>query len=520
MLKDLKKTLKAVEEGFGRPRVMVVGDLMVDQYCWGKVERISPEAPIPVVQLENQTYSPGGAANVACNLAKLGCEVSLAGIVGADENGYRLLSMLQELAVNTSMVLVLPGRATTVKTRVLGGHQQVVRIDAEDHRPLSVCDYDRLLSGVTQHMVSYSAVVLSDYAKGVLSDSICRRIIAEGRRHSLPVLVEPKGCDYGKYTRATMLSPNRLEIAAATACPPNELPMLFQKAEALRVALHVDFFALTLGELGIAVLENGSVVRFPALAREVFDVSGAGDAVIAVWAAGLASRLDQHDCAQLANLAAGIVIGKVGTVPVSRQELLATLSRQSMLESSEKICTAEQLQARVALWRARRERIAFTNGCFDLLHFGHVTLLQLAKHEGDRLIVGLNTDNSVRALKGPGRPLVGELERARLLASMSLVDAVILFDEETPLKLIQSLQPDILVKGAHAGQEQVVGAAEVRSWGGKITLVPLVEGCSTTNLVEKLSGVGTPPQVAANRNSESLLCQSPADTYCWIGMER
>jgi len=514
MFTDLKKTIKEVEGGFGRPHILVVGDLMVDQYYWGKVERISPEAPIPVVRLENQTYSPGGAANVACNLAKLGCKVSLAGIVGADENGKRLLQLLEELAVNTSLVLVLPERATTVKTRVLGGHQQVVRIDAEDHRPLSQCDYERLLRGVTRQMVSCSAVVLSDYAKGVLQDAVCQRIIAEGHRHSLPVLVEPKGCDYGKYARATMLSPNRLEIATATGSPQDDLDLLFQRAEALRAALEVGFFALTLGELGIAVLEHGSVFRFPALAREVFDVSGAGDAVIAVWAAGLAGGLERHDCAQLANLAAGIVIGKVGTVPVSRQELLATLSRQSLLESSDKICTYEQLQERVALWHARRERIAFTSGCFDLLHFGHVTLLQLAKHEGDRLVVGLNSDHSVRALKGAGRPLVGELERARLLASMSLVDAVILFDEETPLKLIQSLQPDVLVKGADPGQEQVVGAAEVRSWGGKITLVPLVEGCSTTTLVEKLNGLGTTSQVGTNGNRESLLCCSPADTFC------
>src|SRR2546426_258804 len=230
MFMDLQKTIKAVEEGFGRPRVLVVGDLMLDQYCWGKVDRISPEAPVPVVLLEHQTHTPGGAANVACNLAKLGCEVSVAGTVGADENGNRLLNSLQELSVDTSAISVLPGRPTTVKTRVLGGHQQVLRIDAEDRRPLSACDYERLLSGVTRQLASYSAVILSDYAKGVLIDSVCQRIITEGRRHSLPVLVDPKGCDYGKYARATMLSPNRSEIATATACPPDDLDVLFQKA--------------------------------------------------------------------------------------------------------------------------------------------------------------------------------------------------------------------------------------------------------------------------------------------------
>jgi D-beta-D-heptose 7-phosphate kinase/D-beta-D-heptose 1-phosphate adenosyltransferase len=288
-----------------------------------------------------------------------------------------------------------------------------------------------------------------------------------------------------------MITPNRAEIAIATASTVDDLSILLQKAEALRCALKLDFIVLTLGELGMAVLETGGSCRYPAQVQEVFDVSGAGDTVIATWAAAFVAGLDKQDCAHLANVAAGIVIGRIGTVPVSRQELLATLSRHNLNQHTNKICTLEQAEAQVAFWRAGGERVVFTNGCFDLLHIGHVALLQRAKQEGDRLIVGLNSDSSVHGLKGANRPVVGEFERAQLLASMSVVDAVVIFSDQTPLKLIRTLRPDVLAKGADYSEEQVVGAAEVRTWGGRVSLVPLVEGRSTTQLLGKLTGVAT-----------------------------
>lgn len=485
MFRDLQTTITAVEAGFGTPRILVLGDLMLDRHWFGAVERISPEAPVPVVRLRRQSCAPGGAGNVARNLAGLGCAVNLAGVLGDDGAGKDFLECMQTDRVNTAAVLVDPERATTEKTRIIGGHQQILRLDREEMEPLAPPLRESLAKLLAPQIHLSSVIVLSDYAKGVLGEEICQFVIREAGRHSIPVLVDPKGDDYTRYQGATMLSPNRAEIAAATHSPSGDLGRVFESAEALRESLGVEFLAITLGELGMAILEPGSIYRCPARVREVFDVSGAGDTVMAVWAAGMAAGLDRHDCANLANVAAGIVISKLGTTAVSRHELLAALSDQKRSASTAKICTLEQLQMQVAGWRARGERIVFTNGCFDLVHVGHIALLERAKLEGNRLIVALNSDASVRSLKGPARPIVGEYERAQVLASLAAVDAVILFDEETPLKLITSLYPDVLVKGGDYREHEVVGADEVSSWGGKVVLVPLVEGQSTTHLLTK-----------------------------------
>lgn len=487
MFKDLDKTIQTVKQQFGCRQILVVGDLILDRYFWGRVERISPEAPVPIVHLEHRAQSPGGAANVAHNLATLGCQVSLAGVIGDDPDGRELLETLAKIGVDTSNVQMVKGCPTTVKTRVVGGHQQMLRIDSEDLSALSPSEGQSLLDAVLPKLKRYSALILSDYAKGTLTGEICKRLISEARGASIPVFVDPKGLTYEKYAGATMICPNRAEIGMATGISTDNLELLFQKTEELRSNLGIDFVALTLSELGIAMFEAGSAYQCAAKAREVFDVSGAGDTVIATLAAAFVSGLDPHDCAHLANAAAGIVIGKVGTVAISGDDLLATLSRESLTRVSNKICSPEQIIQSLAVWRADGERIVFTNGCFDLLHLGHVTLLQRAKQEGDRLVVGLNSDESVRLLKGPDRPVIGEFERAQLLASISHVDAVVIFNEQTPLDLIRIIQPDVLVKGADYKEQQVVGAAEVRSWGGRVVLIPLVEGRSTTSLLTRLS---------------------------------
>lgn len=486
MFTDLNRAIEVVKQQFGHPRILVVGDLMLDRYYWGQVERISPEAPVPVLHLEHQAQTPGGAANVAHNLAMLGCEVSVAGVVGDDPGGSDLLRMLQSTNVDTSNVLTVCSRPTTVKTRVVSGHQQMLRIDAENRGALSAADYGRLIDALLPTIKRYSAVILSDYAKGILGGEVCRQLILAARDASIPVFVDPKGRAYDKYSGATLICPNRSEVSLATGIPTDDLELLFQKTEELRANLNIDYVALTLSELGIAIFEAGCHYQCGAKAREVFDVSGAGDTVIATLAAAFTSGLDLHDCANLANAAAGIVIGKVGTVAVSRDELLATLSRESMSQVTNKVCDVAQLQENLAFWRANGERIVFTNGCFDLLHLGHVTLLQSAKQEGERLIIGLNSDESVRRLKGPDRPVIGELERAQLLASMSCVDSVVIFNQETPLELIRTIRPDVLVKGADYKEQQVVGATEVRSWGGRVALIPLVEGHSTTRILTRL----------------------------------
>ncbi|HXJ90447.1 MAG TPA: D-glycero-beta-D-manno-heptose-7-phosphate kinase [Candidatus Binatia bacterium] len=487
MFKELDRTIEAVKREFGRPQILVVGDLILDRYLWGRVERISPEAPVPVVHLEHRAHTPGGAANVACNLARLGCQVSLAGIIGDDDDGRDLIETLANFDVETSAIQIVRGRPTTVKTRVVGGHQQMLRLDSEDRSALAPSECQRLLDALLPTVSRYSALVLSDYDKGTLGEDVCKRLIVGAKEASISVFVDPKGLSYRKYAGATMICPNRSEVAMATGTSPDNLSLLFEKTEELRSNLGIDFVALTLSDLGIAVFQTGSTYQCAAKAREVFDVSGAGDTVIATLAAAFSCGLDLYDCAQLANTAAGIVIGKVGTVTISRDELLVTLSKQSLTQVSDKVCSLEQVRKTLAVWRAEGERVVFTNGCFDLLHLGHVKLLESAKQEGDRLVVGLNSDRSVRLLKGPDRPVLGEIERAQMLAAMSPVDAVVIFDDETPLNLIRAIRPDVLVKGADYKEHQVVGGSEVRSWGGRVALIPLVEGHSTTKLLTRLT---------------------------------
>jgi len=489
MFHDLQKILDTVECGFKTRRVLVVGDLMLDRYLWGAVERVSPEAPVPVVRLDHKTHVAGGAANVAANLRALGCEVSIAGLVGADEDGRQLLDLLQTSGIETAAILSTPDRPTICKTRILGGRQQMLRVDIEKSGELSPELQERLLSGIEAQVAGCSAIVLSDYGKGLLRESVCQAIIRRGHELSIPTFVDPKGLHYEKYSGCDVISPNRLELAAATSTDHGDLELLLQRGVQLRRDLKIGHLVVTLGELGITLLEPSGVHRFPALAREVFDVSGAGDTVIATLSASVASGLPLHEAIRLANLAAGIVVGKLGTVPITREELLAKLAAHGETSQGEKICSAETLLKRVAQWRVAGQRIVFTNGCFDLLHVGHLALLEQAKREGDCLIVALNTDRCVRALKGAGRPIISEDARARIVAALPSVDAVVLFDEETPLNLICAVQPHVLVKGGDYSEEEVVGANEMKSWGGKVVLIPLVEGSSTTEILKRAASV-------------------------------
>ncbi len=485
MFKDLQKVHETVESGFHNRRVLVVGDLLLDRYLWGAVERISPEAPVPVVRVDHKTHAAGGAANVAANLSALGCQVSLAGVVGADEDGRQLLALLHTLGIETPAVLSWPDRPTICKTRILGGRQQILRLDVEKTGELHSELKSLLQCKILAQVSGCSAVILSDYGKGVLDESVCQAVIRRARELSIPTFVDPKGRDYGKYSGCDVISPNRLELAAATSSDSGELELLLEKGQQLRSDLGVAHLVVTLSELGITLLEPSGIHRFPALAREVFDVSGAGDTVIATMGAAVAAGMNLHDAIRLANLAAGIVIGKLGTVPISKDELLAALASGGETSQAEKICTSETLLKRAAQWRVAGQRIVFTNGCFDLLHVGHLALLEQAKREGDCLIVALNTDRSVRALKGPSRPIISEEARARIVAALPCVDAVVLFDEETPLNLIRAVRPNVLVKGGDYEEDEVVGAHDMKSWGGRVALIPLLEGSSTTAILKR-----------------------------------
>lgn len=466
---------------------LVIGDLMLDRYLIGEVERISPEAPVPVVLLKQQDERAGGAANVAVNLAKLGIPTRLAGFVGNDKDGELLLDLVRTMDIDTQAIAGSQTHPTITKTRIIGGHQQMMRLDQENRADYSRADRDQITRQVDAALAARpSVIVLSDYAKGVLEVSFTSRLIEQADKLGIPVLADPKGRDYSKYHRATALTPNKRETAEACGVSVHDAEALLSAAQDLRAALDLKFLAVTRGEEGISLFEADGMTHIPATAKQVFDVSGAGDTVIATLAAGLIHGLSHAEALHLANIAAGVVVGKVGTAPITQAELLQALVSEESASQADKICDLPRLQSLIHQWRARGERIVFTNGCFDLLHAGHVTYLEAARKAGDRLVLGLNTDRSVSALKGPSRPVIHEADRARVLAALEAVDAVILFDEDTPLELIRAIRPDVIAKGSDYTESQVVGANEVKSWGGKVALIPIVPGRSTTGILEKL----------------------------------
>jgi D-beta-D-heptose 7-phosphate kinase / D-beta-D-heptose 1-phosphate adenosyltransferase len=488
MIEQLPVVIQEIEHHWASRRLLVIGDLILDRYIWGEVRRISPEAPVPVVHVGHESQQPGGAANVAMNLAHLGAQTKLIGFTGGDQSEEQLAACLHSNGISSHFV-VSPGYPTITKLRIIGGRQQMLRLDSERIGPRCTEDYERLIHVVLAHLPECDAVVLSDYAKGVVTPEVCQAVIQAARKRDLPVLVDPKCSDFTRYRGATTICPNLAELAAAVNRDPHDLKALLDAAEAMLKPLDVEFLTATLGEKGIALLRPSNRFLAPAVARQVFDVSGAGDTVIAVLALCLASGLKPETSVQLANLAAGVVVGKVGTAPIEKYELLAALSSEIALHAQDKIVSRAELNSRVAQWRASSERVVFTNGCFDLLHVGHITLLEQSRRFGDRLIVALNSDASVSGLKGPNRPIVGEKERARVLAALAAVDAVVIFEEPTPLELIVATRPDVIVKGGDYDIDSVVGSHEVQSWGGQVKIVPIVEGFSTTRLIAKVERV-------------------------------
>jgi D-beta-D-heptose 7-phosphate kinase/D-beta-D-heptose 1-phosphate adenosyltransferase len=496
MLPELHSILNLLEGGFGQLKVLVIGDIMLDRYIHGDVERISPEAPVPVLRHARRYERAGGAANVAMNLAGLGCQTFLAGYWGSDSEQTELAAILERAGIDTVGV-VSTSLPTISKTRIVGRTQQLLRLDIESRDAPPSAEAQRLHDRATELVAKVHAVILSDYAKGALSATLCEAIIRAARTAGIPVLADPKTPDFSKYTGATTVCPNLGELAAATGIPAHHTDDLLAAGQALVAEHDLKFLTVTMSEKGISVLRPASpaglrtaapgIYHSPARAREVFDVSGAGDTVIATLAASLAGGLQIETAVELANLAAGIVVSKVGTVPIAAHELVAALTPSSGLTAGEKILDLERIKLRVAEWRASGETIVFTNGCFDLLHVGHITLLEDCRRFGSKLVLGLNADASVCRLKGPTRPIVSERERARVMAALAAVDAVVLFEEDTPLELIRALKPNVLVKGGDYTIETVVGHEDVLASGGRVEIVPTVEGFSTTNIVKKLT---------------------------------
>lgn len=467
-------------------KIAVIGDVMLDRYFHGEVKRISPEAPVPVTKINSIKSVLGGAANVAANLAHLDCKVFMGGVTGDDENRLLLEQMMEQAGIDYSGLVKSSRRKTITKMRVLGGNQQMLRLDFEETGDLFAEEIKALTVWLENLLDDdLDGIIVSDYAKGVCSDSFCQWVIKQGQAYNIPVLIDPKGADWGKYSGCDFITPNLKEMCEAAGCEKdNDDQAVVEMATAARQKFNIKNVVVTRSEKGMTLVNSTQVLHSPAAAIEVFDVSGAGDTVAASLLAGAAGGLELSDAVYMANKAAGIVVAKVGTYPVHRDELLTELLTEERKEGrGYRTLSWQEIASLAATWKASGEKIVFTNGCFDILHVGHVTYLEKAARLGKHLIVGLNTDASVRRLKGETRPLVHELDRARVLAALACVDAVVLFDEDTPTDLIEKIRPDILVKGGDYLPEQVAG----REYAGEVRIIDFEDGYSTTGVVEKIA---------------------------------
>lgn len=461
-------------------RVLCVGDVMLDRFISGEVERISPEAPIPILRIDEERTMLGGAGNVACNISSLGGSVSLVSVVGEDQAGQDVENLLKDVPGLDMNLIVEPSRLTTQKSRFVSGNQQMLRADKETTDLVSDDVAHVLMEIAEEELADCGAMMLSDYGKGLLSDDILKRLIALAHAQGKPVIVDPKGHDYSCYAGATLVTPNRRELEMASGKSTKTDEDILNAARHLMETTKVEGVLATRSGDGMSLVQKDQPIwHLPAEARAVYDVSGAGDTVCAAMSLSLACNGDIHDAAKLANAAAGLVVGKAGTASVHIQELISSLAAHPVLDD-------DSAEHQAADWRANGLSVGFTNGCFDILHNGHRSLLQQARDACDRLIVAVNTDASVRKLKGDDRPVNNELDRAVLLSSLKMVDAVILFDDDTPLRLIELLKPNVLIKGADYKEDEIVGASEVKALGGRVVRAQLVDGLSTTNTITRM----------------------------------
>ena len=487
----MSRSLPEVLAALGAPRIVVIGDLVLDRYLTGAVDRISPEAPIQVLRVEREEERLGCAGSVAQMVAVLGAETTLVGVVGNDE-GARRMARLAEDAGITLEVVVESGRRTAVKTRHLArSHstdQQVLRVDEETIGPVSSSGEARLEEIVRRVVSGADAVIVSDYGKGGLSDGLLAFVLRKAREGGMPVVVDPKGDDYTRYLGATCITPNRTETQKATGVRVVDLDAAEEAAQTIVTQSDLDFALITLDREGMYFMSrDGAGLHLPTTPREVFDVTGAGDMVVSVLGMALAAAAEPLEAAALANVAAGLEVEHVGVVPVTRDEIAARLASGIEGHAAKRVDRAD-VAALAARHRAAKRRIVFTNGCFDILHAGHVRFLAEAKTYGDVLIVGLNSDDSVRRLKGEGRPINPAADRVDVLSALAAVDHVVVFDEDVPTALIEKVQPDVLVKGRDYEDKVVEGREFVEAHGGQVILVDLHEGRSTTSLVDRIRG--------------------------------
>ena len=478
--------LGAYVKKFHRASVLVVGDAMLDRYVYGDVSRVSPEAPVPILTVTREVAMPGGAGNVVRNLVALDAAAAFVSVVGDDQAGSELTSLVGGQERVEPWLLVQGGRTTTLKTRYIAQGQHLIRADREETVALPEKLAERLVRIALDAMAATSVTVLSDYRKGVLTEAVAQQLIEGAKALGRKIIVDPKGRDYTRYRGADIVTPNRKELLEATGLPVETEAQIVQAAQSLLAQFGFGAVLVTRAEDGMSLITPDSVRHYPGEAKEVFDVSGAGDTVVATLATAIAAEVPLAEAARLANIAGGIVVGKVGTAVARPADLLAAIA--PVTGALRKVVTAAAAAEAAERWRLRGYKVGFTNGCFDLLHPGHVHLLEQCRAMCDRLIVGINSDASVQRLKGPTRPAQGEAARAAVLASLASVDLVCLFEEDTPIELIKQIKPDLLIKGADYTRETVVGADLVESWGGRVALAQLLPGHSTTATLARLRG--------------------------------
>ncbi len=466
--------------------VLIVGDVMLDRYIYGDVERISLEAPVPILAIDREVEMPGGAGNVLRNLTALGSAAAFITVVGDDTAGSALTALVGGHANVEPWLLVQSGRTTTQKTRFISKGQHLFRADREQTDPIHPRLAERMVRIAVDAMAATSVTVLSDYGKGVLAGDTPMHLLAAARSSGRTLIIDPRGVDFSRYTGADIVMPNRPELAAATGMPVDTEAAIVAAAVTLRERFSFGAVVVTRGNDGMTLVDADGVRHFPAEAGEVYDTSGCGDTALATLAAGVAAKLPLAVAVRLANIAAGVVVGKVGSAVAHETELLAAVSPER--SAIRKVVSMEEAAELAERWRHRGWRVGFTNGCFDLLHPGHLHLLDSGRGGCDRLIVGLNSDRSARRLKGPMRPAQPQDARAAILASLASVDLVCIFDDDTPERLIRAVRPDVLITGGADGIEESIGLDLVREWGGKVTVADVLPGHSTQATLERIRG--------------------------------
>ena len=464
-----------------KPNILVIGDLMIDHYLWGSCDRISPEAPVQVVNVKKESSVLGGAGNVINNLVALGSVVDVISVIGNDSVANELKSLLEKIDVPTSNLVVENNRKTSKKSRLIASQQQVLRYDMESIDDINENSHKQIIQTLEKNIDKYSSIILSDYGKGVLTTNLTKEIIKIANKNNIKVLVDPKGKDYSKYKGSYTLTPNKKEAMEATNIDIKDESSLIEALKSLKTQCELEVSLITLSEQGIAIFDDELTIK-PTVAREVYDVTGAGDTVIASIAFALGNNLDIKDAIYFANLAAGVVVGKIGSATTTLDEIYEYEYSLHKSNSTSHIKTFDEIKTLSSKLHSQGKKIVFTNGCFDILHVGHVKYLEVAKSYGDVLILGLNADSSVRKLKGPTRPINTQDDRAYILASLESVDYVVIFEEETPYELIKLIKPHVLVKGGDYEGKEVVG----QDIADELKLVQFVDGKSTTNTIKRI----------------------------------